>query len=96
MRAVGPVLTAGPQAGAVVAAIRELNDRVTVIDRGAYLRIEAPLSCVVTRAAIERHLGRCFELPGDLEAIMPSFAGRLVVTSDQAEWTGARRPDEAR
>lgn len=89
MPAVGPVLTAGPAADAVVAAIRELNAGVRVLDRGAYHRVEAPRSCVVTRAAIERHLGARFELPGDLEAILASFAGRFTVTTERAEWTDA-------
>ena len=72
---VGPVLVEGDESTAVIAAIRELNADVSVRDRGAYFRVEVPHRCVVTRAAIERGLGRTFELPSALERIMPSFAG---------------------
>lgn len=84
---VGPVLEAGEAARAVVAAIRDLNPGVEVRDRGAYLRVQAPRRCVVTREAIERSLGRPFELPGDLECLMPSFKGRFQVSDAQASWT---------
>jgi hypothetical protein len=83
---VGPVLEAGEAARAIVAAIRELDPSVEVIDRGAYLRVQAAARCRVTRAAIERALGRPFQLPRDLEAVMPSFAGRFTVTDDDATW----------
>ncbi len=83
---VGPVLAAGSLADAVVAAARRLNDGVEVLDRGGYLRVSAPGRCVVTRAAIEAHLGRPVALPGDLEKVMTSFAGRLTVGPDGATW----------
>lgn len=83
---VGPVLLTGAVGMAVRAAIVELNDDVRVVDRGAYIRVEATGGCVVTRAAIERHLGDTFELPGDLERVMPSFSGRLHVTDTEARW----------
>ena len=83
---VGPVLLDGEVSRAVVAAIRELNDDVDVQDRGAYLRVEVPRRCVVTRAAIERATGRPFRLPGDLECIMPSFKGRLSIAEDSVIW----------
>lgn len=87
---VGPVLVEGVETDAVIAAIRELNADVTVVDRGAYLRVEVPNRCVVTRAAIERGLGRPFVLPGDLERIMPSFKGALSVALDEAAWEARR------
>ena len=40
----------------------------------------------MTRAEIESHAGASFVLPGDLEAIMPSFKGRLTLNEDGAEW----------
>ena len=83
---VGPVLTKGRRADAVVAAIRELNDNTEVIDRGAYLRISVPHSCTVTRQAIERYAGEPFQFPSDLEMIMPSFKGHLALTEDVAVW----------
>lgn len=86
---VGPVLQVGPAATAVAQAIVERNPRARVLDRGSYLRVAAPGRCVVARDAIERHLGRAFRLPGDLETIMPSFVGRFVVSEDEACWESA-------
>ena len=83
----GPVLHAGPVAEAVVAAIRALNADVSVLNRGAYLRVSAAGRCRVTREAIEREIGATFELPRDLEAVMSSFAGRLTVDEGEAVWT---------
>lgn len=87
---VGPILQAGAAADAVVSAIRELNQGVEVDSRGAYLRVSAPDKLRVTRAAIERHLGAPFLLRGDLERLMPSFAGALTLGEDEAVWE--RRP----
>lgn len=87
MAAAGPVLEAGPEARAVVEAIRELHPSAEVVDRGAYLRVEVAGRCSFRREAVERRLGRPFVLPGDLERIMPSFAGRFSVSEEEAEWT---------
>ncbi|HMI85994.1 MAG TPA: MmoB/DmpM family protein [Polyangiaceae bacterium] len=87
---VGPVLTKGRHAEAVVAAIRELNENTEVVDRGAYLRVSVPISCTVTRQAIEKHCGEPFVFPSDLEMIMPSFKGRLALTDDVAVWNVSR------
>jgi hypothetical protein len=83
---VGPVLVGGPTARAVVAAIAELNTHAAIVDRQGYVRVRVPARCVVTRAAIEAHLGRPFELRTELEPIMASFQGRLTLTSDEATW----------
>jgi MmoB/DmpM family len=83
---VGPVLSKGRRADAVIAAIRELNERAEIVDRGAYLRVQVPTRCTVTRQAIEKHAGEPFVFPSDLEMIMPSFKGRLSLTEDIAEW----------
>ena len=83
---VGPVLEAGEVALAVIAAIREQNPAVEILDRGSYLRVRCPDRCAVTRDAIEGALGRSFRLPSDLEAIMPSFTGRMVLDEDQVSW----------
>jgi toluene monooxygenase system ferredoxin subunit len=85
-RHVGPVLEASESGRAVVAAIRELNDPVEVIDRGAYLRVLVPDRCLVTRRAIEQALGRAFHLPTDLEALMPAFKGFLHMDEERVEW----------
>jgi toluene monooxygenase system protein D len=83
---VGPVLQAGALANAIVAAIQDLNNEVTVVDRGAYLRVLAPQSCVVTRASIEKHLGRPIRFPGELETVMSAFKGAIRLTEDEAVW----------
>jgi len=83
---VGPVLQAGTIGSAVVAAIRDLNQNVLVMDRGAYLRVLVPGRCIVTREAIEEHLGRSFRFPGELEMIMSAFKGAIQLTTDEAVW----------
>jgi toluene monooxygenase system protein D len=89
---VGPVLEANEIGHAIVAAIRAENSEVEVQDRGAYLRVLVPEPCAVSRAGIERVLGRPFLLPSDLELVMPSFRGTLSITDERASWTfeGAR------
>ena len=83
---VGPVLQAGPVANAIIAAIEELNQDVVVMDRGAYVRVLVPRCCVVTRSAIEKHLGRSFRFPGELETVMSAFKGSLQLNQDDAAW----------
>lgn len=83
---VGPVLQAGTVANAIIAAIKDLNQDVMVVDRGAYMRVLVPRRCIVTRAAIEKHLGRSFRFPGELESVMSAFKGSLQLNQDQAAW----------
>jgi toluene monooxygenase system protein D len=83
---VGPVLQAGPVGNAIVAAIRDLNEDVLVMDRGAYLRVLVPHRCVVTRSGIEKHLGRSFRFPGELETVMSAFKGTIRFTESDATW----------
>ena len=83
---VGPVLQSGTIANAIIAAIRDLNEDVMVLDRGAYVRVLVPHCCVVTRSAIEKHLGRSFRFPGELETVMSAFKGSLQLNQDDAAW----------
>src|ERR1700722_17222857 len=92
---VGPVLQSGAVADAIVAAIKDLNQDVLVVDRGAYLRVLVPRRCVVTRAAIEKHLGRPFRFPGELETVMSAFKGSLQLNQNDAAWQFGRRPSPA-
>lgn len=87
---VGPVLQSGIVAAAIVAAIKDLNEDVMVLDRGAYVRVLVPKCCVVTRSAIEKHLGRPFRFPGELETVMSAFKGFLQLNQDDAAWRSAR------
>jgi hypothetical protein len=70
---VGPVLQSGTVTNAIIAAIKDLNQDVLVVDRGA-----------VTRSAIEKHLGRPFRFPGELETVMSAFKGSLQLNQDDA------------
>jgi hypothetical protein len=83
---VGPVLRAGVVAEAVIAAIRQLNSTVVVLNRGAYQRVLVPGRCVITRVAVEAHLGRSLRFPGDLEKVMPAFLGSFTVSEAEAIW----------
>jgi toluene monooxygenase system protein D len=87
---VGPVLQSGPVANAIIAAIKDLNQDVMVLDRGAYIRVLVPQCCVVTRSAIEEHLGRSFRFPGELETVMSAFKGSLQLNQDDAAWRFAQ------
>ena len=83
---VGPVLQSGTVANAIIGAIKDLNRNVLVVDRGAYVRVLVPGCCVVTRAAIEKHLGRPFRFPGELETVMSAFKGSIQLSQDEAAW----------
>jgi hypothetical protein len=87
---VGPVLQSGPVAHAIIAAIKDLNEDVMIVDRGAYVRVLVPRCCVVTRSAIETHLGRSFRFPGELEIVMSGFKGSLQLNQDDAAWRFAQ------
>lgn len=87
---VGPVLTAGRLADAIVAALRRENKGVEVTDRGSYLRVTTQGTCRVSAAAVEAALGQPFHLPGDLECVMPSFRGTFRVTEAEAVWFAAK------
>jgi toluene monooxygenase system protein D len=83
---VGPVLQSGTVANAIIEAIKDMNQDVMVVDRGAYVRVLVPRCCVVTRSAIEKHLGRSFRFPGELEMVMSAFKGSLQLNQDDAAW----------
>ena len=84
---VGPVIRSGDLADAVIdAAIEDNPDReVMVFEREDYVRIHAERDCVVTRASIEKHLGRAFDM-AMLEIEMPSFKGRMQSSTDRMRW----------
>lgn len=84
---VGPVIRTGDLADAVIdAAIEDNPDReVMVFEREDYVRIHAERDCVVTRASIEKHLGRAFNM-AMLEVEMPSFKGRMQSSTEQMRW----------
>jgi hypothetical protein len=86
---VGPVLLRGPVSDVLIAAIRARHPDARVLDRGAYWRVQVPGSCQLQRADVEARLGRGFALPADLEEVMPSCQGSLIITDDQVIWQAA-------
>jgi nitrite reductase/ring-hydroxylating ferredoxin subunit len=94
-RLVGPVLHATPFAHVVAAVIEDENDDVIVRDEGAYLRVLAPGTCRLSRAALEAATGPAIRFPGDLEVVMSSFTGVLKVTDDDVVWTLVTEPTAA-
>jgi toluene monooxygenase system protein D len=84
---VGPVLCMSDDADAVIAAIVDDNpgQEVTIVDRGAYTRVSGDGELRVTRASVERHLGRDFEMR-QLGGMMSAFAGRIEMTSEAVRW----------
>jgi hypothetical protein len=99
---VGPVLEATPLALLIVAAIEADNRDVVVHDEGAYLRVVVPEVCRLARATLEAATGSPVQFPGELEVIMPSFAGLMRLTEHEAVWwlagdaPAAPLPDDAR
>lgn len=84
---VGPVIRAGGLAEAVIDAVAEDNPGrdVLVLDRDDYVRIHTRGACRLTRASLERALGRPYQLAA-LEIDMPSFKGRLKTRTDEYVW----------
>jgi toluene monooxygenase system protein D len=91
---VGPVLRMGDEIEQVIAAIEDDNPgtEIEVIDRGSYVRIQGEDRVVLTQATLRRYLGAEFAIRS-LEAMMPSFAGRIITGSDSITWenVSARR-----
>lgn len=91
--AVGPVLRMCDEVESVIAAIREDNpdSDIEVIDRGSYVRVQAPDKLIITEATQQEYLGTGFKIRS-LEGMLSSFAGRITTSSDRIEWqTGASR-----
>ena len=71
----------GPRADAVVAAIREQNAGVEVVDRGSYLRVLVPAALPGdARGDRAPRWARRSGCRVDLERVMPSFKGRLSMS----------------
>ena len=85
--AVGPVLRMCDEVEFVIQAIKEDNSDtpVEVIDRGAYIRVQAPRYLRLRLETLERHLGQGFEMR-QIEAMLASFAGRITTSSSEIIW----------
>jgi toluene monooxygenase system protein D len=90
---VGPILRMCEEVEPVIDAIREDNPDVDieVIDRGAYVRVQAENYLRVTEATLQRHLGPAFQIRS-VEGMLTAFAGRIKTASDQIEWHLAVSP----
>lgn len=87
MSLVGPVLQSGTAVTEIIiSVIQETNKNVELQDRDAYIRVLVPNRCVLSKALIEERLGTVFRLPSDLEAIMPSFRGKITFHADEVTW----------
>lgn len=93
---VGPVLRMCDEVDLVINAIREDNPDadVEVVDRGAYVRVQADNYLLLTEATLQRHLGADFRIHS-LEQMLTAFAGRIRTASDQIEWYLAANPRAA-
>jgi toluene monooxygenase system protein D len=86
-RMVGPVVTCGEFADAVLESIQEDNPGKTCIveQNAAYMRIKVEGECVLRMATLERALGRPVSR-GDLEMNMPSFSGFIQTAPDHVRF----------
>ena len=84
---VGPVLRMGDEVEQIIAAIEDDNPGtdIEVIDRGAYVRVQAEDEITVTQQTLRRHLGADYEIRS-FGAIMSAFGGRAITTSDAITW----------
>jgi hypothetical protein len=89
---VGPVLLSGRVSEAIVNAIQQENAGVRVSQRGSYLRVSVSCRCAVRAEAVAALLGEPFRIPQDLERVMPSFRGRLVLSEELAAWEAIAVP----
>ncbi|AUL24796.1 MmoB/DmpM family protein [Bordetella holmesii] len=97
---VGPVLRVSDETDKIVAAIEDDNpDReIEIIDRGAYLRVQAEDRLVLTESSLQNYLGSDYRIRS-LEAVLSSFFGRVATENDSITWysgAAARTNGDAR
>jgi len=76
----------------IIQAARDDNPdkEIRVVDRHAYVRIECDPPMLLTRASIEKELGRDYPLR-ELETLMSSFSGVLDTSnSERLIWSRKR------
>lgn len=83
---VGPVLNKSDISNAIIKAIKQNNNTVLVIDRGAYLRVKSQNICRLPCHLVSKFLGRPFHSSLDLESVMLSFAGKLQISDEEIVW----------
>jgi toluene monooxygenase system protein D len=86
---VGPILRMSDDIDGIISAARADNPdkEVRVVDRHAYVRLECDPPMLLTRASIEKELGRDYPMR-ELEMLMSAFSGVIDSSnSDQLIWT---------
>lgn len=92
---VGPVLQATPLARFMLEALEEEHEGLFVEDAGAYYRVFAPGVCRMRRELVEEIAGREVEFPRELEVILSSFTGKMIMNESGAVWWSAREKTPA-
>jgi toluene monooxygenase system protein D len=89
---VGPVLRMGDEVELIIAAIEDDNPGtdIEVIDRGAYVRVQAEDRITVTQETLRRYLGADYEIRS-FGGIMSAFNGKVINTSDSITWQSIGR-----
>lgn len=82
-KVVGPVLTAGDVATAVIEAAEEDNPgkEIHLDDHGSYVRLDVEDECIIRRETVEVMIGRPFKMY-ELEATMSAFNGQIETSTD--------------
>jgi toluene monooxygenase system protein D len=93
---VGPVFRIGDEIDKIIAAIEDDNPEreIEVIDRGAYVRVQAEGRMVLTEASLQNHLGSDYRIRS-LEVVMSSFAGRVATGSESITWYSGQSKEGA-
>ena len=92
---VGPVLQATPLARFMIEAVEEEHEDVFVEDAGAYYRVFAPGVCRLRKDVVDEIAGRDVEFPRELEVILSSFTGKMILNDRGAVWWSAREQTPA-
>ena len=92
---VGPVLQATPLARFMIEALEEEHEDVFVEDAGAYYRVFAPGVCRLRKDVVDEIAGRDVEFPRELEVILSSFTGKMILNDRGAVWWSAREETPA-
>jgi hypothetical protein len=92
---VGPVLQATPLARYMIEALEEEHEGLFVEDAGAYYRVFAPGVCRLRKDVVDEIAGRDVGFPRELEVILSSFTGKMMMNDSGAVWWSAREETPA-
>jgi toluene monooxygenase system protein D len=84
---VGPVLRMCDEVEQIIAAIEDDNPdtEIEVIDRGAYVRVQAEDELTLTQESLRHYLGADYQIRS-FETIMSAFNGKAFTGSDSITW----------